>query len=48
MQEAYVKGVSPRKVDDLVQALGMTGIFTSAVARLSSDLDEKDDSLLNC
>jgi putative transposase len=39
VQEAYVKGVSTRKVDDLVQALGMTGISKSQVSRLCSELD---------
>lgn len=39
VQEAYVQGVSTRKVDDLVQALGMTGISKSQVSRLCADLD---------
>lgn len=39
VQEAYVHGVSTRKVDDLVQALGMTGISKSAVSRLCMELD---------
>ena len=34
IQEAYVHGVSTRKVDALVQALGMTGISKSQVSRL--------------
>lgn len=33
VQEAYVKGVSTRKLDELVQALGMTGISKSQVSR---------------
>ena len=40
VQEAYVQGVSTRKVDDLVQALGMTGISKSQVSRLCAELDE--------
>lgn len=40
IQEAYVHGVSTRKVDDLVQALGMDGIDKSAVSRISQELDE--------
>jgi putative transposase len=32
--EAYVKGVSTRKVDDLVKALGIDGISKSEVSRL--------------
>lgn len=39
VQEAYIHGVSTRKVDDLVQALGMTGISKSEVSRLCSELD---------
>src|SRR5690606_3985623 len=40
IQEAYIHGVSTRKVDELVQALGMTGISKSTVSRLCSELDE--------
>jgi putative transposase len=39
VQEAYVQGVSTRRVDDLVQALGMTGISKSQVSRLCAELD---------
>ncbi|HZS94797.1 MAG TPA: IS256 family transposase [Chloroflexota bacterium] len=39
VQEAYVHGVSTRRVDDLVQALGMTGIRKSQVSRLCQSLD---------
>jgi putative transposase len=39
VQEAYVHGVSTRRVDDLVQALGMTGISKSQVSRLCQSLD---------
>jgi putative transposase len=39
VQEAYIKGVSTRRVDDLVQALGMTGISKSQVSRLCQALD---------
>jgi putative transposase len=41
VQEAYVQGVSTRRVDDLVQALGMTGISKSQVSRLCLALDEE-------
>ncbi|WP_375222147.1 transposase, partial [Symbiobacterium thermophilum] len=34
VQEAYIQGVSTRKVDELVQALGMTGVSKSQVSRL--------------
>jgi len=40
IQEAYVKGVSTRKVDDLVQALGLSGIDKSKVSRITKNLDE--------
>jgi putative transposase len=39
VQEAYVHGVSTRRVDDLVQALGITGISKSEVSRLCAALD---------
>jgi putative transposase len=38
--EAYVKGVSTRKVDDLVRALGLEGISKSEVSRICKLLDE--------
>lgn len=43
VQEAYVQGVSTRRVDDLVQALGMTGISKSQVSRLCETLDAEVD-----
>src|ERR687883_1098021 len=39
VQEAYVHGVSTRKVDDLVKALGMEGLSKSQVSRLCQELD---------
>lgn len=39
VQEAYVHGVSTRKVDDLVKALGLDGISKSEVSRMCSALD---------
>lgn len=41
VQEAYVQGVSTRRVDDLVQALGMTGISKSQVSRVCQELDQE-------
>jgi transposase-like protein len=41
VQEAYVQGVSTRRVDELVQALGMAGISKSQVSRLCQALDEE-------
>lgn len=39
IQEAYVHGVSTRKVDDLLKALGLDGISKSEVSRICADLD---------
>ncbi len=42
VMEAYLHGVSTRKVDDLVRALGAdTGISKSEVSRICADLDEE-------
>jgi putative transposase len=41
VQEAYVRGISTRKVDELVKALGMEGISKSQVSRLCEELDEE-------
>ena len=40
VQAAYVEGVSTRKVDELVRAMGLTGIDKSKVSRMCQDLDE--------
>ena len=37
IQEAYIQGVSTRSVDDLVKAMGMSGISKSQVSRLCED-----------
>jgi transposase-like protein len=47
IQEAYVQGVSTRSVDDLVQAMGMTGISKSQVSRLVAEIDDKVEAFLN-
>ena len=47
IQEAYVQGVSTRSVDDLVQAMGMTGISKSQVSRLVGEIDEKVHAFLS-
>jgi transposase-like protein len=44
--EAYVKGVSTRKVDDLVRALGCEGISKSEVSRICKALDEQARAFL--
>ncbi len=42
VMEAYLHGVSTRKVDDLVKALGVdTGVSKSEVSRICADLDEE-------
>jgi transposase-like protein len=41
VQEACVHGVSTRSVDELVKAMGMTGISKSRVSRLCEEIDEK-------
>ena len=40
IQQAYVLGVSTRKVDELVQALGLSGVDKSKVSRICKELDE--------
>ncbi|MFZ1104323.1 MAG: IS256 family transposase [Hyphomicrobiaceae bacterium] len=47
IQEAYVQGVSTRSVDDLVKAMGMTGISKSQVSRLCADIDERVKTFLD-
>jgi putative transposase len=44
VQEAYVQGISTRRVDDLVQALGMQGISKSQVSRMCAELDKEVES----
>ena len=47
IQEAYVHGVSTRSVDDLVKAMGGTGISKSQVSRLCEDIDERVQAFLS-
>ena len=47
VQEAYIQGVSTRSVDDLVQAMGMSGISKSQVSRLCGEIDDKIQSFLD-
>jgi putative transposase len=46
IQEAYIQGVSTRSVDDLVKALGMSGISKSQVSRLCAEIDERVSAFL--
>ena len=41
VQEAYVQGVSTRRVDELVKALGLEGVSKSQVSRLCQALDQE-------
>ena len=47
IQEAWISGVSTRRVDDLVQAMGLTGISKSTVSKLCKDIDERVGEFLN-
>jgi putative transposase len=47
IQEAYVHGVSTRAVDDLVKAMGGTGISKSQVSRLCEEIDGKVKAFLD-
>src|SRR4051812_40604991 len=47
IQEAYVHGVSTRSVDDLVKAMGMTGISKSQVSRLCEEIDDRVKAFLS-
>jgi putative transposase len=46
IQEAYVHGVSTRAVDDLVKAMGASGISKSQVSRLCQEIDERVNAFL--
>src|SRR5271154_5535161 len=47
IQDAYIQGISTRSVDDLVKAMGMTGISKSQVSRLCAEIDDKVATFLN-
>jgi putative transposase len=47
IQEAYIQGVSTRSVDDLVKAMGMSGISKSQVSRLCEDIDDRVKAFLD-
>jgi transposase-like protein len=46
IQEAWIGGVSTRRVDDLVQAIGLTGISKSTVSTLCKEIDERVSAFL--
>jgi transposase-like protein len=47
IQEAWISGVSTRRVDDLVQAMGLSGIGKSTVSKLCKDIDERVGGFLD-
>jgi transposase-like protein len=46
IQEAYIQGISTRSVDDLVKAMGMSGISKSQVSRLCEEIDGRVSAFL--
>jgi putative transposase len=47
VEEAYVQGISTRPVDDLVKAMGISGISKSQVSRLCEEIDGKVKAFLD-
>jgi putative transposase len=47
VQEAYLAGVSTRRVDDLVRALGIEGMSRSEVSRMCASLDAEVEAFRN-
>src|SRR5215216_739277 len=47
IQEAWIGGVSTRRVDELVQAMGLSGISKSTVSKLCKDIDERVTAFLD-
>jgi putative transposase len=47
IQEAWIGGVSTRRVDDLVQAMGLSGISKSQVSKLCKEIDERVHAFLD-
>jgi hypothetical protein len=47
IQEAWIGGVSTRRVDELVQAMGLGGISKSTVSKLCKDIDERVGAFLD-
>ena len=46
IQEAWIAGVSTRRVDELVQAMGLSGISKSQVSKLCKEIDERVGAFL--
>jgi mutator family transposase len=47
IQEAWVSGVSTRRVDELVQAMGLAGIGKSTVSKLCKEIDNRVGTFLD-
>ena len=47
IQEAWIGGVSTRRVEDLVQAMGLGGISKSQVSKLCKEIDERVQAFLD-
>jgi putative transposase len=46
-QEAYIQGISTRSVDELVNAMGMSGITKRQVSRLCEEIDKRVQAFLD-
>ena len=46
IQEAWIGGVSSRRVDEIAQAMGLSGISKSQVSKLCKEIDERVKSFL--
>ncbi len=46
IQESDIQSIATRSVDNLVRAMGMTGISKSQVSRLCEEIDERVQSFL--
>ncbi len=47
IREAYVQGISTRSADELVKAMGLSGISKSRVSRLCEEIDGKVEAFLD-
>jgi putative transposase len=47
IQEAWIGGVSTRRVDEIVQAMGLAGISKSTVSKLCKEIDERANAFLD-
>ncbi len=47
IQEAWISGVLTRRVDELVQAMGLSGVSKSTISKLCKDIDERVGAFLD-